>query len=108
LREGSIKVTVLLSFTQETRIFLPLCPLPQNKYFYLPDSGSHVRTSPNQGLFLPREGKGKEPGNEDVRQPPDPKPLRRRVLIFTLYLSSSTSTMWGACSVLLRMRSYEL
>jgi hypothetical protein len=25
---------------------------------------SHV-TSPNQGLFLPRKGKGKEPGNED-------------------------------------------
>jgi hypothetical protein len=23
-------------------------------------------TSPNQGLFLPREGKGKEPGNEDA------------------------------------------
>jgi hypothetical protein len=22
-------------------------------------------TSPNQGLFLPQEGKGKEPGNED-------------------------------------------
>jgi hypothetical protein len=61
-------IPVITGFEIEIRTFCRFWPILVPRFFSFPFSNTsftcHV-TSPNQGLFLNREGKGKEPRNED-------------------------------------------